>query len=71
MSANKKPAFTYDQVLAAVARDDNTGICVLCGQEQGNIEPDARKYPCENCERKSVFGAEDLLLHFALAAATE
>ena len=59
-----KAKITYDQVLQAVERDDYTGICVLCGHEQGNCEPDARKYACENCERKSVFGAEELLFRF-------
>jgi succinyl-CoA synthetase alpha subunit len=59
-------AFNYEQVIAAVERDDNTGICVLCGHEQGNTEPDARKYACENCERKSVFGAEELLSRFPI-----
>ena len=53
--------FSVNQVLAAVERDDSTGICVLCGNEQSNVEPDARKYRCENCDRSAVFGAEELM----------
>lgn len=64
--ATRKARFTYEQVIAAVERDDETGICVLCGQEQNPVEPDARKYVCDNCGRKSVFGAPELLIRFPI-----
>jgi hypothetical protein len=59
-------AFNYEQVVGAVERDDDTGICVLCGHEQDGCEPDARKYACESCGRKAVFGAEELLMRFPI-----
>ena len=55
---------TIEQVLDAVQRDDCTGICLACGEEQGGCEPDARKYECESCGEKRVYGSEELLLRF-------
>jgi len=51
-----------DQVIAAIERDDHTGICKACGSEQGGCEPDARNYKCEDCGKLEVFGAEECLL---------
>jgi len=62
----RRAAFSLDQVLAAVRRDDETGICVLCGNEQSPVEPDARKYACESCGRRAVFGAPELMIRFPL-----
>lgn len=56
------PDVSADQILSAAQRDDNTGICVLCGFEQGGCEPDARGYWCENCLGNGVFGAEELII---------
>ncbi len=50
-----------DQVLAAIERDDHTGICIKCGFEQGGCEPDAREYVCENCGAEAVYGAQECL----------
>jgi hypothetical protein len=33
-----------------------------CGCEVEGVEPDARKYECEACGEKTVYGAEELLL---------
>jgi len=55
-----------DEILEAVQRDDNSGFCVSCGAEQGGCEPDARRYKCEACGDRAVFGAEELLLHCAI-----
>lgn len=41
--------------------NEDTGICRACGHQQGNCEPDARKYPCENCGAREVYGTEELL----------
>jgi len=38
------------------------GICITCGYEQEGVEPDARKYECEDCGERKVYGAEELLL---------
>jgi predicted RNA-binding Zn-ribbon protein involved in translation (DUF1610 family) len=52
---------TLEQVMDAVATDDYMGICVKCGYEQEGVEPDARKYECEDCGEHKVYGAEELL----------
>lgn len=54
---------TIDRVMEAVRADDNTGICVKCGEEQTGCEPDMRGGKCESCGEHSVFGAEELMFH--------
>jgi hypothetical protein len=41
---------------------EDKGFCVYCGDEAWGVEPDARKYECESCEKRGVFGAEELLV---------
>jgi len=42
--------------------DEHGGFCVECGEEAFGVEPDARKYVCESCEERGVYGIEELLL---------
>lgn len=51
-----------DAVIEACERDDGTGFCRACGNEQGCCEPDARNYTCEDCGEPQVFGAYEFLL---------
>jgi len=44
------------------AQENYVGYCLECGECQGGCEPDARKYECENCGQRSVYGAEELLI---------
>jgi Zn finger protein HypA/HybF involved in hydrogenase expression len=55
-----KPAL--EDVEAAIHGDEMTGFCLACGDSQGGVEPDARKYNCESCGEPKVYGAEQLLL---------
>ena len=61
-----KNPLTLDRIMDGVERTmfglDNVGFCIKCGEEQDGCEPDARKYPCESCGAKAVYGAEQLLL---------
>ena len=50
---------------------DDPGFCVMCGNEQGGCEPDARRIRCESCGAKQVFGASELLMHLDLVVADE
>jgi hypothetical protein len=63
------PSITIDQVVEAVERRmtslDNPGFCIVCGAEADGCEPDARKYECESCGKRGVYGAEELLLIMA------
>lgn len=62
------PSLTEEVILAAVDRyhksTDNPGFCIFCGEEADSVEPDARAYKCESCEKHGVYGAEELLLRF-------
>jgi len=42
--------------------NDNEGLCVFCGEPAYGVEPDARKYTCESCEKAGVYGMQELLL---------
>ena len=53
---------TVEQILAAAQADEYIGFCVACGVEHYGVEPDARNYPCWDCGRFKVYGAEDLLV---------
>jgi hypothetical protein len=68
MALNPKihPNVTVDRVMEAVERYhhslDNPGFCIKCGAECDGVEPDARKYECESCGERGVYGADELLL---------
>lgn len=59
-------SITSDRIMDAVERQmfglDNPGFCLACGNEQEGCEPDARKYTCEVCGEKQVYGAQELLM---------
>lgn len=45
------------------ARDNYVGVCRSCGEEtEGGVEPDARGYKCEYCEKNAVYGIEEALM---------
>jgi DNA-directed RNA polymerase subunit RPC12/RpoP len=41
---------------------DYIGFCLECGAENYGCEPDARKYECEDCGQRAVYGAEECLM---------
>lgn len=55
-------SITLDRILELVESDENLGICGACGADAMNVEPDARKYPCESCDEPRVYGAQEWLL---------
>jgi hypothetical protein len=59
-------SITPDRIMDAVSRRDtcldNPGFCLTCGEEAYECEPDARRYTCEACGAKTVYGAEEILL---------
>ena len=62
-------SITPERVTEAVERAgmslDNPGFCTACGAEAEGVEPDARRYECESCGERAVFGAEELLMMLA------
>jgi hypothetical protein len=53
---------SIEQVMDAVESGEDMGFCLACGAEAYGVEPDARKYECEDCGANKVYGAEELLL---------
>lgn len=42
---------------------EHAGLCVGCGEEtNGGVEPDARRYDCESCGVRKVYGIQELVL---------
>lgn len=58
--ASKKIEMTAERY--ASLADEYFGICLACGSEQEGCEPDARRYACEDCGKKQVYGVEELLM---------
>lgn len=57
---------TADRIIEACERRrsslDNPGFCIACGADAEGVEPDARRYECESCGERQVYGAEELLI---------
>ena len=54
-------AISEEQYLEAV--DAMEGFCISCKDfTRDMVEPDAAKYECPECEKKTVYGTEDCLL---------
>lgn len=51
----------------ALANLEQDARCLACGELVfGDCEPDARNYPCESCDKRRVYGAEEARLIGAL-----
>lgn len=58
----KKPTFTLEEIQEASA--ENAGFCLACGAYKDSVEPDARKYVCDECGKLEVYGADEIALAF-------
>lgn len=59
------PSITTDRIVNICEHGDlldNPGICIACGEDADGVEPDAREYVCETCEKPAVYGVLELLL---------
>ncbi len=54
--------FTMSEDEYLAAADSYEGRCTACGEEAYGVEPDARKYTCEECDEPRVYGLEELLM---------
>ena len=55
-------SITSDRIIAGCESGDYMGFCIACGDDAYGVEPDARRYVCESCDAKAVYGAQELLL---------
>lgn len=54
---------TLEAVQEEIASDSNCGWCTYCGDWTHDCcEPDAHKYECPECSRRTVYGAEELAI---------
>ncbi len=61
------PMTSHDRtelLLELAQANSNEGLCMACNEIADSVEPDARKYECESCGEKQVYGAEEALLMF-------
>ena len=52
--------FTLEEV--EEAEESMSGYCVRCGAMRDTCEPDARKYPCDDCGQMAVYGTDELMI---------
>lgn len=68
LPATLPDSLTIDDVINAVERRmtclDDPGFCLTCGNEADGCEPDARRYACQACGEKMVYGAEEVLIRY-------
>lgn len=38
------------------------GVCEACGSERSGCEPDARRYTCESCGERQVYGPHEFMM---------
>ncbi len=57
-------SLTSERVLEAAQTDEYLGFCLSCGAgaDADGVEPDARRYECEECGARRVYGAEECVL---------
>ena len=55
------PVFADTQEFMSYSADQS-GWCLACGGLAYGVEQDARRYECECCGGKSVYGLEELLI---------
>lgn len=63
------PSITQDRVCDLVEEQlfgtSNPGICIACGADHDECEPDASEYECYKCKEHKVYGAEQILAMIA------
>jgi predicted RNA-binding Zn-ribbon protein involved in translation (DUF1610 family) len=52
----------FRPVIQSRSEMDDAGLCIACGVEASNVEPDARQYVCETCGENKVYGLEELVV---------
>ena len=69
---NKKPYLVYLDDFNEIyeLEDQHFGLCLACGNDQYNCEPDASDYVCESCGQPKVQGAMNLALSGRFAASS-
>lgn len=59
---NKRQAIELSETDYREYTESYTGVCLACGETRECCEPDARRYRCDACGAREVFGTEQALL---------
>jgi DNA-directed RNA polymerase subunit RPC12/RpoP len=51
-----------EEARRSLFEEDQRGVCVACGEDAYEVEPDAEKRRCEYCGARGVYGWEQILL---------
>lgn len=66
MIKNLHKSITLDRLEDAIDRQmfglDNPGFCITCGDEVEGCEPDAERYPCDECGTNTVYAPAEILI---------
>jgi hypothetical protein len=57
-----RPVLTEAEASRLMFDGDGAGFCLACGEEASGCEPDARRYECESCGERKVYGIEELVV---------
>jgi hypothetical protein len=57
-----RPVISEAEASRLMFDGDGTGFCLACGEEASGVEPDARRYECEACGARKVYGIEELVV---------
>jgi len=52
----------FRPVIESRSEMTDAGLCIACGVEAQNVEPDAKQYVCEDCGENKVYGLEELVI---------
>ena len=56
-----RPVLTVAE-MSHIQFNSGAGFCLACGEEADGCEPDARRYECDCCGQRKVYGIEELLM---------
>jgi hypothetical protein len=58
-----KPVISEHKLTNIMFSDmSGAGWCLACGRDTDGVEPDARKYTCDSCGEKKVYGIPELVM---------
>ncbi len=57
-----RPVMTLEEAEAMMFDAEDMGLCLACGEEAYDVEPDARRYECGACGEHKVYGLPELMM---------
>lgn len=70
MTITVHSSITEDRVIELVKDDDYIGLCLSCGEEADQCEPDEEGRICDSCKLAAVTGSETIMIAGLFAGTT-